>query len=377
MNREERRKAFIKECSFNEAVRNTAIEADQIINERGYKDILVTISGGADSDVVMDVLYNIDIHERCRYLWIDTGLEYDATRTHVDELEAKYGIRIQKKRAGISVPDAIMADGQPFVSKRAADYIHRLQKHDFQWEDEPLPVLLEKYCKKPTDDKRRELEEYRKKTGKNKRPWVYLANEWYTGCTAALRWWCDSWGESSKFNIKRNKLLKEFMVENPPDFRISASCCKSKRIMIAEAIKDTKADLNICGVRKDEGGQRSTAYPGCFTKKKDGCDEYRPIFLWSMADRKAYEDHFGIRHSECYYSYGLSRTGCCGCPFGRNIEGEMDAARKFDKKLYGKAGIIFRDAHAYSKKYKEYVDKNMKPPEEWKQLSIFDLGFTF
>ena len=78
--------------------------------------------------------------------------------------------------------------------------IERLQRHDFKWEDETYSNLLPKY----------------------------------PNAKSALKWWC-SWhdedlaahfpaqiGKSSKWSISRNSYLREFMIENPPQFKVSA-----------------------------------------------------------------------------------------------------------------------------------------------------------
>lgn len=43
---------------------------------------------------------------------------------------------------------------------------------------------------------------------------------------AALRWWCNDFGPDSQFNIEKCRLLKEFMIEHPPDFLISDKFCQ-------------------------------------------------------------------------------------------------------------------------------------------------------
>ena len=108
--------------------------------------------------------------------------------------------------------------------------ISRLQKHDFKWEDKPFEELVEEY----------------------------------PNCKSALMWWCNAYDDKSKFNIKYNKLLKEFLIANPPSFTISNKCCKyAKKDLAHDKIKQGY-DLNITGVRKAEGGVRAGAYKSCF-----------------------------------------------------------------------------------------------------------------
>lgn len=42
---------------------------------------------------MLDIIHNTDDIGKVTYYWINTGLEYQATKEHLDELEKKYGIR--------------------------------------------------------------------------------------------------------------------------------------------------------------------------------------------------------------------------------------------------------------------------------------------
>ncbi len=57
-----------------------------------YNKPVVSISGGADSDIVLDMVHKLDEEHKAVYVWFNTGLEYSATRRHLDFLEAKYSI---------------------------------------------------------------------------------------------------------------------------------------------------------------------------------------------------------------------------------------------------------------------------------------------
>ena len=57
-----------------------------------YSKPVVSISGGADSDIVLDMVHKLDEEHKAVYVWFNTGLEYSATRRHIDFLEAKYSI---------------------------------------------------------------------------------------------------------------------------------------------------------------------------------------------------------------------------------------------------------------------------------------------
>ena len=54
-----------------------------------------SISGGSDSDIILDIINRVDELKKVTYYWIDTGLEFSATKKHISFLEEKYGIEIQ------------------------------------------------------------------------------------------------------------------------------------------------------------------------------------------------------------------------------------------------------------------------------------------
>ena len=76
----------------NDTVFNNLVKAYSIINRATYNKIMVSISGGSDSDIILDICYKCDRDNKCEYIWFDTGLEYDATKRHLRYLEKKYGI---------------------------------------------------------------------------------------------------------------------------------------------------------------------------------------------------------------------------------------------------------------------------------------------
>ena len=315
--------------SGNVTIFDSFVKADDVICNSGHDKILCSVSGGSDSDIILDICEKVRGDKEICYVFFDTGLEYKATKEHLGYLEDRYGVKIHAIRPFKTIPVSCKEFGQPFLSKYVSEHIDRLQKHGFQWEDERLETLMERYDK----------------------------------CKVSLQWWTNSFpdrrdGRKSRFNISANKFLKEFMVDNPPWFKISNKCCKyTKKDVIKEAIKVTDADLDILGVRKFEGGARSTAYSGCFTANSGKADEYRPIFWYKDEDKRAYEDTYGIVHSDCYKVYGLDRTGCCGCPFGKYWENELEVMRQYEPALYKAASVIFADSYEYALRFREFKDE--------------------
>lgn len=103
-----------------------------------------------------------------------------------------------------------------------------------------------------------------------------------------------------------------------------------------------------------EGGVRKNAYKSCFDNNVDKYDRYRPIFWFNDDDKMCYRKLRNISNSKCYTIYGLKRTGCCGCPFGRNFEYELQILEKFEPKLFKAVINIFKDSYEYTRLYNEF-----------------------
>lgn len=325
----------------NKEIFDSFLVADNKI--KSYKNILCSISGGSDSDLMMDLFCRID-KDKIKFVFFDTGLEYRATKDHLNELEDRYNIKIEWIRAKKPIPITCKEYGQPFISKQVSEWIERLQRHNFKWEDKKFDELYKEYPK----------------------------------CKSSLRWWCNEFGDNSKFNICYNKGLKEFMIMNPPQFKISSKCCKfAKKDPVHEFIKKNNFDLNCYGVRKAEGGVRSTAYKNCFTNNATNgdIDEYRPIFWYKEDTKRVYEQYFNINHSKCYREYGLKRTGCAGCPYNKDFEKELKIIQAYEPKLFKAVNNIFKFSYEYTREYKNFVRDNYYRNESKQvegQMSIDD-----
>lgn len=301
---------------------------------RNHENILCSVSGGSDSDIMMDLIIRCGGKEKTTFVFFNTGLEYKATKEHIKSLNEKYGIEIQVIPPVKPIPTCVKEYGVPFWSKRVSEYMERLQRHGFQWEDEPLDVLLKKYPK----------------------------------CKAALRWWCNDFGdgdEPGRFDIGRIKLLKEFIVQNPPTFKISPKCCSyAKKMPASRFVSENECDLYCTGVRRSEGGARATALKTCFTSALAGPDEYRPLFWFSAADKTDYDEHYEITHSDCYKIWGMKRTGCAGCPFGQRFEEELELAKKYEPNFYRAMIKIFGQSYEYKRKFLEFRKQRNNEYEE-------------
>ena len=273
---------------------------------------------------MLSLVHFVDVSKKIDYIWFETGLAYQAEREQLKYLEDRYEIEIKHYKAIKPIPLTCRTIGQPFLSKRVSNEIARGQRYNFQWEDEPYDILIKKYPK----------------------------------CRQFLRWWTNDWegGSKSNFNIDHNKGLKQFMIENPPWFKISDECCHwAKKEVGLRCYKEGGYDLSLYGVRRAEGGTRATAYTNCFTDKTSkGTTEYRPLYWWKDSDKREYEERFDIQHSKCYTQMSLQRTGCPSCPYGRDFEHELDILKQYEPQMYKAVNNIFKDSYEYTRMYREF-----------------------
>lgn len=85
------------------------LDVDAMLNIRekikGYTNICCSVSGGSDSDVIIDLLArSTDRFKDIRFVFFDTGLEYSATKKHLEDLEQKYGISIERESSQVNPP---------------------------------------------------------------------------------------------------------------------------------------------------------------------------------------------------------------------------------------------------------------------------------
>jgi len=294
-----------------------------------FNNIFVSVSGGSDSDVMIDLLLRVAPPEKFKFIFFDTGVEYAATKRHLDEIEKKYGIVIQREKAALPVPLGVKKYGLPFFSKDVSVKINSLQNNDFNFKD----------------DGRRSYEELAQK---------------YPRITSVLKWWCNL--KQKDFSISKYAYLKDFIIENPPDFRVSQRCCegaKKRPSHICE--KDNQFDCKCLGLRKSEGGARASAYKNCFTfDPKAKMQNYRPIWWFTDDAKREYIKRYGVLNSDCYLRYGMTRTGCAGCPFNSNFEKDLQTLQKYEPQLYKAVLNIFGKSYDYTRKYREYKEKRKK-----------------
>lgn len=335
-------------ADFDSPAKFEAIKSIIAKRLREHSNAICSYSGGADSDIMIDLI------ERTRrifelppikYVFFNTGLEMKATKDHVKDVAEKYGVEIEEVRPKINIVQSTRKYGIPFVSKIMSGGLS-----DWQKKGVPLSIAQEYDQAEDKSAKRKELKER------------------YPKCESLINFLCccNSKGEprpNIQLVINSSKYMRDFIEEYPPDFMISAKCCDYCKKQIAHKVQKSY-DMVITGERRDEGGMRSVPRKDntalCFTETASGQYRLRPLYYVSDKDKEWYKNYYGIKYSDAYEVYGLTRTGCCGCPISYKAVDDLEKIRPYEPNVVKASWNIFGRSYEYRKKYNEYKSKRMK-----------------
>lgn len=322
---------------------------------REHPNTICSYSGGADSDIMIDVI------ERTRaifdlppiaYVFFNTGLEMQATKDHVKATAEKYGVEIQECRPKIGIVTAARTYGIPFVSKIMSAGLEGWQKKGV-----PLSIADEYEQAEDKAEKRQELRER------------------YPKCESVINFLCccNSAGEprpNIQLVINSYKYMRDFIGEYQPDFQISAKCCDYCKKQLAHSVQKGY-EMIITGERRAEGGMRSVPRKDntalCFGETASGQFRLRPLYYVTDADKAWYKDYYCIRYSDAYEVYGLTRTGCCGCPISHKAVDDLEKIRPYEPNVVKAAWNIFGKSYEYRMQYDRYKDARRRAELEEKR----------
>ena len=352
-------------ADFEPAAKFEAIKSIVAKHLRKHPNAICSYSGGADSDIMIDIIertrhiFNLP---PVKYVFFNTGLEMKATKDHVKETSKKYGVEIEECRPKINIVQASRKYGIPFVSKIMSGGLSEWQKKGI-----PLSIAQEYEQAEDKAAKRQELRER------------------YPKCESVINFLCccNAAGEprpNIQLVINSSKYMRDFIDEYPPDFQISAKCCDYCKKQVAHKVQKNY-EMVITGERRDEGGMRSVPRKDntalCFTETSSGQYRLRPLYYVSDKDKEWYKERYGIKYSDAYEIYGLTRTGCCGCPISYKAVEDLEKIQKYEPNVVKAAWNIFGKSYEYRMKYNAYKQMRMREEKDESknipgQMSIFD-----
>lgn len=256
----------------------------------------VGVSGGSDSTIIVHMLatYFRQHLPKIHFVFCDTGLEYQATRRFIKELEAKYDIEIETVR-GVPIPLAVKREGVPILSKKFSQTVGAYVRK--------VPYAVERVEHS------------------------------------------DKFDSRSKAHLSDTEVAIAKEVEKR-GLLVSDKCCYlSKKQPSDRHYKELGVDLHVTGERRAEGGVRAVVNTSCFMPNVHGRDHYMPLFFWNDATKAYYKESEGIRYSDCYEVWGMKRTGCVGCPCNSRVGEDLKMIEKYEPKLYKACINIFGESY--------------------------------
>ncbi|MGE4272095.1 MAG: phosphoadenosine phosphosulfate reductase family protein [Desulfitobacterium sp.] len=322
-----------------------------------HPNAICSYSGGSDSDIMLHLIETVRKMFNLppvQYCFFNTGLEMEATKRQVEEARKLYGVTITEHRPKKNIVISTREHGIPFVSKIMSAGLEGIQKKNI-----PLSIADEYANAEDKAAKRAELKAR------------------YPKCESTINFLCgcNSQGEPRpdiQLVIGSSKYMLDFIKDNPIPFKVSNKCCNDCKKHVAHAAQKP-FDMVITGERRDEGGMRSVPRKDntsmCFTEAADGKYRLRPLFYVSDADKQWYKDYHGIRYSDAYEVYGLTRTGCCGCSISARAVDDLEKIRPYEPNLVKAAWNVFGDSYRYRQQYNEYKAKRRNDPSCLKNSS--------
>ena len=149
-------------------------------------------------------------------------------------------------------------------------------------------------------------------------------------------------GENVKFNL--NKHARELLLSGNLH-KVSNKCCYYNKELPLMRYQNAHGKKAIIGVRQSESITRKSKYNTCLQKNGD----FAPLYDFSDDLIDLIYEVYQIEIPRCYCY--LSRTGCAGCPYGRNTETELglipDGMRKhiieYFRESYDVLGVNYKE----------------------------------
>ena len=333
-----------------------------------HPNAICSYSGGSDSDILLHLIESVRHTFNLppiKYCFFNTGLEMKAIKDHVVDMENKYGVEITQYRPKIGIVTASRRYGIPFVSKIMSAGLENVQRKNI-----PL-TIADEYAE--ATDKAAKRQELRERYPKSEQAINFLC------C-------CNTAGEprpNIQLVINSSKYMLDFIKENPVPFKVSAQCCTYCKKQTAHRVQKD-FDMVITGERRDEGGMRSVPRKDsttmCFSETADGKYRLRPLYYVSDADKAWYKERYGIKYSDAYEVYGLTRTGCCGCPISAKAVDDLEKIRPYEPQLVNAAWNVFGESYRYRQQYNAYKKRRQAEEKKKKASCVLpgqiEMGYT-
>lgn len=334
----------------NSNIREAIENIKMVMNNDEYDKVLVWLTGKPESTLLFNMCNELDKENKCEYIYFHTEITLGADMEHMEYLSDKYNKEIVIEDIKGVVKDTCERFGVPFISIVVSYNISKLQSMGFEWEDESFEALCKKY-----------LEVVNKPSGRNT---IEIDGKYYKGNYGSLRWWCNQY-DSKVYNINKYGYLKEFIMNNPPTFKISDKCCKEViKKPLHKYATNNEFDIVLYDSINTSGSiknKRSNQFiKANFINRK--YDQYMPIYNLSQSDIVEYKRFYDLKFSDSYEVYHNNGGICIGCPYGGyyGIVQDIRMAERFAQGPGMLAKKVFEKSYEYTKEYTKFAEDNGK-----------------
>ena len=247
------------------------------IAKYGEENFYLSFSGGKDSTVVHHLLDMAIPGNRIPRVFSNTGIEYNAIVEFVREREREDNrfVMIQPRK---NIKATLEEVGYPFKSKE-----HSQRVYEYQVKHQIRPYL------------QRYIDGFQK-NGEKK----------FFQCPQMLRY----------------QFTEDFKL------KVSHLCCREmKKKPLNKWMEENGKTINITGMMKEEGGQRTNI--DCIHTKHGKVTKFHPLAKVTKEWEEWFIQTYNIKLCKLYYPpFNFERTGCKGCPFSLTLQkdlSQMDA----------------------------------------------------
>ena len=276
-----------------------------VIKKYGEANFYISFSGGKDSTVLHYLIDEALPGNRIPRVYADTGIEYNAVKEFVKELQA-CDDRIQIIKPSVNIKQMLEKDGYPFKSKEHSQVLAVYQHSG-------LGYTVKRYL---------------------------YDNRGKFHCPKALKYQFDD----------------DF------DLKISDKCCqRMKKDPFKRWKKENGRSMALTGMMATEGGLRESIQ-NCIITDKDGkLKKFHPLLKVTEEWENWYIQERNIRLCKLYYPpYNFKRTGCKGCPYALGLQEQLEVMYTLMSEEYRQCELIWKPVYDEYRRIGYRLKKNIQ-----------------
>lgn len=276
-----------------------------VIRKYGEDQFYISFSGGKDSTVLHYLIDEALPGNRIPRVYADTGIEYNAVKEFVKELQAKDD-RIQIIKPSVNIKQMLERDGYPFKNKQHS-HVLAVYQHSGM--------------------------------GNTVKQYLY-----------------DNRGKFNCPNTLKYQFSEAFHL------KVSEKCCqRMKKEPFKRWEKENGRYIALTGMMASEGGLRESIQYCIITDKDGKLKKFHPLLKVSEEWENWYVDERNIKLCKLYYPpYIFKRTGCKGCPYALGLQEQLEVMYTLMPEEYRQCELIWKPVYDEYRRIGYRLKKNIQ-----------------